>query len=320
MSVRTETGLIRAHAIAALASVVYVALAGLTVAIKFHNPDWLTSISWLTWGRLRYVHTQGVFFGWLGNAFLMFLYDAVPRLARRPVASRKLGWALFITWNFLLVLPGWALLQLGFSQPLEWAEFPPIVDVAAVVGMFLACVQFVAPFFKSKIADLYVSSWYVMGGLTFTLLAYPVGNIVPELLPGARRDVQRALDSRRGRAFRHAARGRHRLRGHSGNDRKTDLQPLPIDDRLLAFVSGLSAQRNASLYILINSHGGSNRRDRRLCVSRRGRDLGGDEPASFAPRFERRRRDRRAFALYLGKRRQLSRGQFTRVSAIVDAP
>ena len=33
--------------------------------------------------------------------------------------------------------------------------------------------------------SLYVSAWYVLGGLTFTLLAYPVGNVVPEYLPGA---------------------------------------------------------------------------------------------------------------------------------------
>ena len=34
-------------------------------------------------------------------------------------------------------------------------------------------------------SSLYVSAWYILGGLTFTLLAYPVGNVVPEYLPGA---------------------------------------------------------------------------------------------------------------------------------------
>lgn len=120
----TERGLIRAHGLAALAMVVYSALLGLTVALKFHWPDFLGDTPWLTWGRLRYGHTQGIFFGWLGNAFLTFFYHAVPRLAGRPVTSRTLGWLLFVVWNFLVVIPGWVLVQVGVSQPLEWAEFP----------------------------------------------------------------------------------------------------------------------------------------------------------------------------------------------------
>ncbi len=184
--VELEAGLIRAHGLAALAMVGYSALLGLVIALKFTWPDLMGDAAWLTWGRLRYAHTQGIFFGWLGNAFLVFLYYAVPRLAGRPVTGRRLGWALFVAWNFLLVLPGWALVQLGVSQPLEWGEFPIIIDVVAVAAFFLTCVQFVTPFFRARLSDLYVSGWYILGGLVFTLLAYPVGQFAPELLPGAR--------------------------------------------------------------------------------------------------------------------------------------
>ena len=177
--------LIRWHGYAALASVLYVALLGLVMAIRLHAPDWLGDVSWLSWGRLRYAHTQGLFFGWLGNAFLAFLYYSVPKLAARPVTGVRLGWALFAVWNGLLVLPGWALVQAGLSQPLEWAEFPLPVDAAATLGMILACAQFVVPLLRARVPSLYVSAWYILGGLTFTLLAYPVGNVVPEYLSGA---------------------------------------------------------------------------------------------------------------------------------------
>lgn len=184
--VGTEVGLVRAHVYAALVMVVYVALIGIVMAVKFHGPDWLGDSGWLTWGRLRYAHTQGVFFGWLGNAFLAFFYYAVPRLVERPVTSRVLGWILFTVWNFLLVVPGWVLVQIGVSQPLEWGEFPLIIDIVAVVGLLLACVQFVLPFLRGRLAELYVAGWYVVGGLVFTLLAYPVGNFMPEIEPGAK--------------------------------------------------------------------------------------------------------------------------------------
>jgi cytochrome c oxidase cbb3-type subunit I/II len=181
-----ETGLLRAHGLAALLMVVYVAGIGMVIAAKLHWPDWLGGADWLTWGRLRFSHTQGLFFGWLGNAFLMFFYYAVPRLAERPVTSRALGWALFVLWNFLLVIPGWVLVQIGVSQALEWAEFPLAIDAVAVVGLLMACIQFVLPLLRGKSTDLYVAGWYVVGGLVFTLLAYPVGNFVPEFEPGAK--------------------------------------------------------------------------------------------------------------------------------------
>jgi cbb3-type cytochrome c oxidase subunit II len=186
LRVPVETGLLRAHGLAALAMVGYVALLGVAASLKLHMPDFLGDTSWLTWGRLRYAHTQGVFFGWLGNAFLAFLYYAVPRLAERPVMSRWLGWLLFVVWNFLLVIPGWALVQAGISQPLEWGEFPLVIDAAAVLGLLLAVVQFTGPFFRTRLSELYVAGWYILGGLVFTLLAYPVGNFVPEFVPGAR--------------------------------------------------------------------------------------------------------------------------------------
>jgi cbb3-type cytochrome c oxidase subunit I len=182
----TEAGLIRAHTFAALAMVLYSVILGLTVAAKFNWPEFLGDQPWLTWGRLRFAHTQGIFFGWLGNAFLAFLYHAVPRLADRPVLSRRLGWLLWALWNLGVVIPGWAAVQMGYSQPLEWAEFPLAIDGLVVAAFVLMIAQFLVPLFRQRLDGLYVSGWYILGGILFTALAYPVGNFVPELVPGAR--------------------------------------------------------------------------------------------------------------------------------------
>jgi cytochrome c oxidase cbb3-type subunit I/II len=181
-----EYDLLRAHVFASLVTLVISVLFGILVATKFTFPEFLGGHGWLTWGRLRYNHTQGIFFGWLGNAFLAFFYYVVPRLANRPVLSRRLGWFLFCIWNFAVVLPGWVLVAAGFSQPLEWAEFPLVVDAFVVLAFILMVFEFVLPFLKARVSDLYVSAWYIIGGIIFTMLAYPVGNLVPELVPGAR--------------------------------------------------------------------------------------------------------------------------------------
>lgn len=182
---RIETRLFRAHTIAALATLMVSAIFGVLVALKFDFPDWLGGTAWLTWGRLRYDHTQGIFFGWLGNAFLAFLYHVVPRLSDRPVTSPRLGALLFFIWNFVVVLPGWVLVLAGFSQPLEWAEFPLVVDAFVVLAFVLSIIQFAIPLVRTRISELYVSGWYILGALVFTTLAYPVGNVVPELVSGA---------------------------------------------------------------------------------------------------------------------------------------
>lgn len=182
---RVDTQLVAAHGVAALATLLVAVTFGIVISLQLFLPD-LTG-GWLPagWGRLRYAHTQGIMLGWLGNAFFAFLYHAVPILTGHAVTSRRLGLWLFGIWNFGVVVPGWILVLAGVSQPLEWAEFPLAVDAVTIVGLALAVIQFLPPFFRQGIEALYVSSWYVIGSLIFTLLAFPMGNIVPELVPGA---------------------------------------------------------------------------------------------------------------------------------------
>lgn len=177
--------LIRAHTYAAFVGLFLSALFGLLVSVKFDVPSFLGGHGWDTWGRLRYDHTQGILYAWLGNAFIAFLYYAVPILTGRNITSRRLGWFLFWVYNFVAVLGGWTLVLAGHSQPLEWAEFP--LGIAAVVesAFILLIVQFGIPFFKTKASQLYVAGWYLLGAITFTALAYPVGNLLPHILPGA---------------------------------------------------------------------------------------------------------------------------------------
>lgn len=84
---RVDYDLIRCHGHAALATVLISALFGILVAMKFNFPIFLGDHAWDTWGRLRYNHTQGIFFGWLGNAFIAFCYFVVPAIATAPTGS-----------------------------------------------------------------------------------------------------------------------------------------------------------------------------------------------------------------------------------------
>jgi cytochrome c oxidase cbb3-type subunit I len=189
---RVDQDLIKAHSLAAILTLIISAIFGTIVAVKFTYPDFLGSYPWATWGRLRYDHTQGILWGWLCNAFLATLYHFVPRLADRPVTSRRLGWVLFWAWNLGVVLSGWSLVLAGLdhwlfaAKPLSWTEFPAITNIVTEVCLALWAVQFVGPLLTRNAANgLYVSAWYIIGGVVFSFLSFPVGSLVPELAPGA---------------------------------------------------------------------------------------------------------------------------------------
>src|SRR5260370_2986070 len=97
-----EYDLIRAHVFASLVTLVISVLFGILVATKFTFPEFLGGHGWLTWRRLRYNHTQGIFFGWLGNSFLAFFYYVVPRLANLRVLRLMSQCVLLCVWTFSL--------------------------------------------------------------------------------------------------------------------------------------------------------------------------------------------------------------------------
>lgn len=192
---RVDEDLIHLHGLFAVLTLLVSGFFGALVALKFVFPDFLSSHVATTWGLLRYNHTQGILFGWLGNAFLAFLYHVTPRLSGQPVTSRKLGFVLFALWNFGIVLPGWALIEANLPQawlaikPLEWTEFPLGINLVTELCLALVAVQFVWPYLRpGRVAGheaLYVSAWYIIGGTVFTFLSFPTGSVVPLVEPGA---------------------------------------------------------------------------------------------------------------------------------------
>ena len=189
---RVEYDLVRAHSLAAVITLIIAAIFGTIVALKFTYPDFLGSYPWASWGRLRYDHTQGILWGWLCNAFLATLYHFVPRLADKPVTSRRIGWILFWTWNIGVVFSGWSLVLAGLdhwlvaAKPLAWTEFPAITNAITEVCLALWAVQFISPLLARRAnGGLYVSAWYIIGGGVFSFLSFPIGSLVPELVPGA---------------------------------------------------------------------------------------------------------------------------------------
>src|SRR5512141_1543582 len=109
-----------------------VGIVAITIAAKFVWPSLLGSVQYLTYGRLRPLHVNGMLFGWLLAADMGLAFFIVPRLCGVKLWSEKLGVATAALWN-VIILGAVVSLLMGWNQGLEYAELPMALDVLVVV-------------------------------------------------------------------------------------------------------------------------------------------------------------------------------------------
>ncbi len=190
-------GLVRWHLIMAMFFMVTAMTWGFLVSFQFLGVSPFEGIEWLSFGRLRLLHTNEIAYGFLVNGFVGCMYYAVPRMTGKPVASAKLGWLILGVWQLILVLMSVGQL-LGYAQGVEWGETPTgfapgtwnmnyvPVDFLIELGAVLVAVQFLTPIVKSIHRHQYVSLWYLSAGIIWLILTYVMGNTLPEwTLPGS---------------------------------------------------------------------------------------------------------------------------------------
>lgn len=95
-------GLVRAHIAVGFVFVVVAMLLGILYALQFNNFYLTPNIEFLSPGRIRMVHTNGVAYGFIMNVFLGALYWVVSRLRKRKILSDRLGRLIF--WVYLFIV------------------------------------------------------------------------------------------------------------------------------------------------------------------------------------------------------------------------
>lgn len=157
-------------------------LVGLLVSIKFHNPDFLGGTSWLTFGRLRPVHINGVIFGAFSTPVFGLLYYLVPQLCGRRMARENWGWWLLWGWNIFLITGSISLL-LGYNSGVEAAEFEWPFNLLRWVILAIIGGQVIVTIFKRKEPAFYVALWYTLAALVWTLMNLILGGVILPYFP-----------------------------------------------------------------------------------------------------------------------------------------
>jgi cytochrome c oxidase cbb3-type subunit 1 len=162
MSAQAETYNYKVVRMFAVMSVVWgiVGMAvGVFIASQMAFPELNFGVPWLSFGRLRPLHTNAVIFAFGGCALMATSFHVVQRTSNvRLFGGRLAEW---VFWGYQLVILAAAVsLPLGFTQGKEYAELAWPIDLLLAVVWVAYAVVFFGTLAKRKVSHIYVANWF----------------------------------------------------------------------------------------------------------------------------------------------------------------
>jgi cytochrome c oxidase cbb3-type subunit I len=140
---------------------------GALVSTKFTYPEFLGDTAWLTFGRLRPIHVNGVIWGAFSTIFIGLCHYVVPRLTGVRLWRERWSYGLLLVWNLNLAAAT-VLLALGHNRGWEAGELPRINVIVILLGLALLTVQLLMTVRNRRQPELYVSLWYLIAAFVWT--------------------------------------------------------------------------------------------------------------------------------------------------------
>ncbi|MEO1032299.1 cytochrome-c oxidase, cbb3-type subunit I [Winogradskyella sp.] len=143
-------------------------LVGLILAFMFLFPNMTDGVSWLSFGRLRPLHTNAIIFAFVGNALFAGIYYSMQRLLKARMFSDLLSNINF--WGWQLIIVGAAItLPLGITTSKEYAELEWPFDIAIALVWVVFGINMIGTILKRRQRHLYVAIWFYIA--TFVTVA-----------------------------------------------------------------------------------------------------------------------------------------------------
>lgn len=171
-----DNTLTRNFLIASLVFGVIGMLVGLTIALELIFPNMSGGLSFLSFGRIRPLHTNAVIFAFVGNGIFTAIYYSMPRLLKTPMFSKTLGMIHFWGWQ-AIILAAAITLPLGFSQAKEYAELEWPIDIAVVVIWVIFGINMIGTLLQRRVKHIYVAIWFYLATWVTIAVLYIVNNI-----------------------------------------------------------------------------------------------------------------------------------------------
>jgi len=134
-------------------------LVGAFIAAQLIWPDMTYGIPWLSYGRLRPLHTNAVIFAFGGCALFACSYYVVQRTCHTRLFSDWLASFTFWGWQLVIVLAA-ITLPLGYTTSKEYAELEWPIDILIAIVWVAYAIVFFGTIAKRKVQHIYVANWF----------------------------------------------------------------------------------------------------------------------------------------------------------------
>jgi cytochrome c oxidase cbb3-type subunit 1 len=149
-------------------------LVGVIIAAQLAFPTLNFDTAWLSFGRLRPLHTSAVIFAFGGNVLIATSFYVVQRTCRARLAGDLSPWFVVFGYNLFIVIAGTGYL-LGITQSKEYAEPEWYADLLLTVVWVVYFLVFLATILKRKEPHIFVANWFYLAFIV-TIAVLHLGN------------------------------------------------------------------------------------------------------------------------------------------------
>jgi cytochrome c oxidase cbb3-type subunit 1 len=149
-------------------------LVGVIVASELAWPAVNLDLPWISFGRLRPLHTSAVIFAFGGNVLLATSFYVVQRTCRARIAGDLAPWFVVLGYNLFIVIAGTGYL-LGITQGKEYAEPEWYADLWLTVVWVVYLLVFLVTLWKRTEPHIYVANWFTLAFIV-TIAVLHLGN------------------------------------------------------------------------------------------------------------------------------------------------
>jgi cytochrome c oxidase cbb3-type subunit 1 len=151
-------------------------LAGVYISAELIWPGLDFGQFWLSFGRLRPLHTNGIIFGFGVSALMATAFYSVQRTSHVPLFAPKLAWFICYGWQIIVLLGGLSLLA-GWNTTKEYAELEWPFDIAIAVLWVSFGIVFFGTIATRKIKPIYISNWFYGALIIVIAMLHIVNNL-----------------------------------------------------------------------------------------------------------------------------------------------
>ena len=151
-------------------------LVGILAALQLADWHLNFGLSWLTFGRLRPLHTNAAIFAFGGNAIFAGIYYSTQRLCKARLFNDTLSKIHFWGWQLIIVAAA-VTLPLGLTQSKEYAELEWPIDIAITLIWVVFAVNFFGTLYRRRERHLYVALWFYIATIITVAVLHIVNSI-----------------------------------------------------------------------------------------------------------------------------------------------